>query len=292
MPLSFSSYDSPEGPRFAVVLHSANTNKDWSYALGLSETDIQREDQQRQASGFFPRLVAGYRDEGEDRYVGVWVREATMASRDAALATAPATDQFFDSIHSIPSDYNYGLALSRDGRFAAFVVLAQRIRIMDVQAGREMPFSGPDHLYGFHALAFRPGIQLVFVAASGALVVWDVPGNRSVKTIGAAGTFRSHHVATSADGRWAAAERTAERVALVDIEQEEITWNFREERSPVQTLAFSPDGRRLAVGLADGGVGVGAGPGSHADRRSPPPTGLKRDVSILAAHAQACWLPT
>lgn len=80
--------------------------------------------------------------------------------------------------------------------------------------------------------------------------------NGTVRVFGAPGTFRSFHVAVSADGRWAAAERTSERVALVDLEQGEITWNFRGERSPVWSLAFSPDGRRLAVGLSDGGLAV------------------------------------
>jgi len=76
-----------------------------------------------------------------------------------------------------------------------------------------------------------------------------------VKTIGAPGTF-GPCIAVSADARWAAAARTAERVALVDLERGEITWNFRGERSPVWSLAFSPDGRRLAVGLSDGGLAV------------------------------------
>ncbi|MFO0954679.1 MAG: hypothetical protein U0835_26645 [Isosphaeraceae bacterium] len=256
MPLSLSAYGSPEGPRFAVVLQPADPREEWSYRLGLSEDDYRREDGERQAGGFSPRLVAGYRDQGEDRYVGVWAREATPEGRDAALPTAPATRRFYETVHSIPSAYSYDMALSRDGRYAAFVELAQRIRIVEVQTGRAVPFSGPDLLYGFGSLGFRPGNLLVFVAASGALEVWDVPGNRRVKTIGSPGTFRSFHIAVSPDGRWAAAERTAERVALVDLERGEITWNFRGERSPVWALAFSPDGRRLAVSLSDGGVAV------------------------------------
>ena len=256
IPLSLSAYDSSEGPRFAVVLQSATTKEDWSYRLGLSETDYRREDGERQAGGFFPRLVAGYRDQGDDRYVGVWVREEATAGRDPALADAPAIDHFFETVHSVPSAYRYDMALSRDGNFVAFVELAQRARIMDVQTGRAVPFSGPDLLYGFGSLGFRPGNELVYVAASGALQVWDVPGNKSVKTIGAPGTFRSFHIAVGADGRWAAAELSPERVALVDLEKGEITWNFRGERSPVWSLAFSPDGRRLAVGLSDGGLAI------------------------------------
>jgi WD40 repeat protein len=179
-----------------------------------------------------------------------------LRRRDAAPATSPAPGPFLDTIQSVPSPECKGMALSRDGRYAAFVESAERIRIVEVQTGRAVPYSGPGLLYGYHALAFRPGGELVFVAANGALEVWDVPGNRRLKTIGAQGTFRGFHVAVSADGRGAAGERTAERVALIDLERGEVTWTFREERSPVWSLAFSPDGRRLAVGLSDGGLAV------------------------------------
>ncbi len=174
---------------------------------------------------------------------------------DGALAT-PATDPFLKTIQSVSSPACLCCALSRDGRYAAFVDSVTRIRILEVQTGRSVPYSGPGLLHGYHALAFRSANELVFVAADGALEVWDVSGNRHVKTIGEPGTFRSFHIAVSADGRWAAAERTAERVALIDLEQGEIAWTFREERGPVWSLAFSPDGRRLAVGLSDGGLAV------------------------------------
>ena len=43
-----------------------------------------------------------------------------------------------------------------------------------------------------------------------------MPGNRRLKTIGAPGTFRSFHVAVSADGRWAASYESQRRIAVPD----------------------------------------------------------------------------
>ncbi|HVS38820.1 MAG TPA: protein kinase [Gemmataceae bacterium] len=174
---------------------------------------------------------------------------------DGALAT-PATDPFLKTIQKVSSPRCTSCALSRDGRYAAFVESDHRIRILEVQTGRAVPYSGPGLLFGWHGLAFRSANELVFVAADSTLEVWDVPGDRHVKTIGASGAFRGGAIAVSADGRWAAAERTSERVALIDLEQGEIAWTFREERGSVWSLAFSPDGRRLAVGLSDGGLAV------------------------------------
>ncbi len=70
------------------------------------------------------------------------------------------------------------------------------------------------------------------------------------------GTFEGFHIAVSPDGRWLAAEATPSSVAIVDLERGEIVFTFREERSPIWSLAWSPDARRLAVGLSDGGLVV------------------------------------
>lgn len=43
-------------------------------------------------------------------------------------------------------------------------------------------------------------------------------------------------------------------VAVIDLERAEIAFNFREETSPIFSLGWSPDARRLAVGLSDGGL--------------------------------------
>ena len=58
----------------------------------------------------------------------------------------------------------------------------------------------------------------------------------------------------SPDGRWLAAEATPSSVAVVDLERGSIAFTFREERSPVWSLARSRDARRLAVDLSDGGL--------------------------------------
>jgi hypothetical protein len=81
-----------------------------------------------------------------------------------------------------------------------------------------------------------------------------VVADRRIRAIGGPGTFESLPVAVSPDGRWLAAEATPSSVAVVDLERGSIAFTFREERSPVWSLARSRDARRLAVDLSDGGL--------------------------------------
>jgi WD40 repeat protein len=85
---------------------------------------------------------------------------------------------------------------------------------------------------------------------------WDVVADRRVRAIGRPGTFEAKYISVSPDGRRLAACRTPSSVAVVDLEQGEIAFTFREETSPVWSLAWSPDARRLAIGLSDGGLCV------------------------------------
>jgi WD40 repeat protein len=125
---------------------------------------------------------------------------------------------------------------------------------MDTSRGR--PFSGPELLIGWHALAFRSDRELVYVTKDGTAVVWDVVADRRVRSIGRPGTFESNFIAVSPGGRWLAAEATPSSVAVADLERGEVAFAFREERSPIWSLAWSRDARRLAVGLSDGGLVV------------------------------------
>ena len=58
----------------------------------------------------------------------------------------------------------------------------------------------------------------------------------------------------SSDLHWFAGESTPASVALWDLRQGELAFSLREERSPVWSHAWSPDERRLAIGLSDGGL--------------------------------------
>ncbi len=154
-----------------------------------------------------------------------------------------------------PARDTRSVAMSPDGRWLAFND-AHSVGIWDVQAARSRACSGPELLFYWQALAFRSDRELVYVAQSGAAVVWDVVANRLVKTIGQPGAFQSYHVAVSGDGRTLAAEATPSSVAIADLERGEILYTLRAERSPIWSLALSPDAHRLALGLSDGGLVV------------------------------------
>jgi WD40 repeat protein len=159
-----------------------------------------------------------------------------------------------------------GVALSPDGSLAAFAshsvpghnVPGRRpLKIWDIARARELPFSGPNPgPDAWYALAFRSPRELVYVAADGTAVVWDVVADRRVCAIGRPGAFAAGMISLSPDGRWLAALATSSSVAVIDLERAEIAFNLREETSPIFSLAWSPDARRLAVGLSDGGLSI------------------------------------
>ncbi len=146
------------------------------------------------------------------------------------------------------------LALSHDGELAAYIESNYIVKVWDVARARELEFSGPRALIGWHSLAFRSARDLVYISSDRVAVVWDAAANRMARTIGTPGRFEGSHIAVSPDGRWLAAEATPSSVAIADLERGEVIFTFRDERSPIWSLAWSPDARRLAVGLSDGGL--------------------------------------
>jgi WD40 repeat protein len=162
----------------------------------------------------------------------------------------------FEKILEKPTPRGLCVALSPDGRLAAYIVNNRQIRVWDLSLGRDVPFPGPNAMLGWHGLAFRSARELVYIDGAGTVQVWDVAAGRKVRTVGSPGMFQSFHVAVSHDGRWLAAEATPWSVAVADLERGEVAFTFRAERSPIWSLGWSPDDRRLAVGLSDGGLAI------------------------------------
>jgi eukaryotic-like serine/threonine-protein kinase len=161
-------------------------------------------------------------------------------------------------LHRIVQLYDldcFHLALSHDGALAAYNS-GGIVKVWDMARAHGLEFSGPRLLLGWHGLAFRPRGDLVYISSDGVAIVWDVRANRLTRTIGRPETFQGFHIAVSRDGRWLAAEATPSSVAIVDLELGEVVFTFREERSPIWSLAWAHDARRLAVGLSDGGLVV------------------------------------
>jgi WD40 repeat protein len=161
----------------------------------------------------------------------------------------------FQRLVWVPESSSQCVAFSPDGGLVAFTNEKRNVRLWDLANGREVPFGGPRLLHGFKSLSFRPASrQLACVTSRGVGEVWDLAKGAQVLSLGDGGAFASCISSISPDGHWFAGESSPASVALWDLGRRELALSMREERSPVWSHAWSPDGRRLAIGLSDGGL--------------------------------------
>jgi tetratricopeptide (TPR) repeat protein len=137
------------------------------------------------------------------------------------------------------------VAFSPDGTRIAATGTDQRIRVWEAAAGgREVAVCGPPRRGYFGQVVFSPDGKYL-VAGSDQVTVWDAATGKEVRTL-KGGPNVPNKVAFTRDGKLLAA---AGSDAVV-------VWDFASGREvlsyPVRDvifgLAFSPDGRRLAVG--------------------------------------------
>ena len=138
------------------------------------------------------------------------------------------------------------LRISPNGKLLAWVDHDFSVCLWDLAKSREIPFPGPPLAAGWHNLAFYPDSDhLTFSTARGMLETWDTRTARRVSSFAGQGV----QIAASPEGRWLIDAKptlwnsqTGTRV--FSLPQEGRTW----------AVALSPDGERVAVGQADGGL--------------------------------------
>jgi WD40 repeat protein len=133
------------------------------------------------------------------------------------------------------------------------------LRKWDLSARSFVPFDEPRLFQGWHTLALAPGSgQVSLVAADRHGETWDCRSGALVRRFGLARAFQTPHIALSGDGRLLAGLGKANEVALwllTDSGGSQL-FSLRPEANSVYSLAWSPSGDQLAVGLADGGIAI------------------------------------
>jgi WD40 repeat protein len=186
------------------------------------------------------RLASG----GSDRTIRIW-----DAATGVELLTLRGHSGWVNS-----------LVISSDGRWLASASKDRTIKLWDLETGRELlTFSG--HAGEVKALAFDPGANRLASASEDRTVkLWDLSTNRELLTI-QGHQSGVNNVAFSPDGLRVASASGDLGPDGRPMPGEVKIWDavtgteliaLPPQADPIEVLAFSPDGRRLAIGGKDG----------------------------------------
>ncbi|MCI0379869.1 MAG: WD40 repeat domain-containing protein, partial [Gemmataceae bacterium] len=216
------------------------------------------------------RLALAGRDEG-GYCVKLWdVKNVKL------IGGTKAGERLFDDPDAVPPERKIDvtcLAFSPDGKLFAGGDSDGKIRLFDGQTGETKAVLDDRHSGSVEGIAFSPdGKTLLSGSRDKTVKLWDLPKGKLLRTLeGHKGAIMS--AALSPDGKLLAtggnfAEEKGDKwhveVILWDTQTGERKRTISDVTVPVLSVAFSPDGRALAVGggmtygLKEGGKATGA----------------------------------
>jgi WD40 repeat protein len=164
----------------------------------------------------------------------------------------------------LTEEFSASICFSPDGHWLAWAAGHWhfdifKINVWDMRSSQPYALSIAKSLNLTKALAFYPDSKhLAFVSDKSAIAVWDVITKQELPSFGE-GQLQRRSIfepttALSADGAWyAVADQT---VTIWDMAAQKLLVALLSERSPVQSVAWSPNRELLAVATSDGGLEI------------------------------------
>lgn len=179
---------------------------------------------------------------GEDG-IALFAISGSHESKDVTIEKALQVSQA--SAHS--------LSMSSDGQLIAWIDRERRVRLFDLAERVEWSLSCPRVSGGQHTLAFAGNQHILLVNQEGQMLEWDAITDRQISKFDLKDA-RVNQLAAVAG--YVAIEAEPLTVSILNLNSRERLFAFRQEQAGISSMNWSGDGRRLAVGLRDGGLAI------------------------------------
>ncbi len=156
----------------------------------------------------------------------------------------------------LPASYVHSAAFSPDGKLVLTAGGGPGMVLWDVATGKRIANLRADSQWYPFSVAFSPdGTLALSGGADNSSRLWDLATATVIKELRSSSAGSVMGAAISRDGRTVIANNQT-RVDVWDARSGETIRELSGFSSPVQSLAFMPDGKRVLIGLRDGVTGL------------------------------------